>query len=77
MLCCLGPLTLHYRAIHFLFPLGPLASRQGVFAFLKAQVLDLNPLGFGGPTVIVTGLFPGARETRQTDIIVRISAAKL
>jgi len=65
----------HNSAIHFLAPLRPLASRQGVLAFLEAQMLDLDPFSLGGPAVIVAGLLPGAGKARQADVIISISAA--
>jgi len=68
-------LARHYTSVYFLAPLGPLASRQGVLAFLEAQMLALHALRFGRPAVIVTGLVTSTGQARKADVIVFVSAA--
>jgi len=68
-------LARHYTSVYFLAPFRPLASRQGVLAFLKAQMLALHALRFGRPAVIVTGLVTGTGQARKADVIVFVSAA--
>ena len=65
----------NYTSVYFLAPLGPLATRQGVLAFLEAQMLALHALRFGRPAVIVTGLVTGTGQARKADVIVFVSAA--
>ena len=42
----------HNPTANLFLPLGPFATRQGVLAFLHAQMLGLHPLGLGGSCVI-------------------------
>lgn len=39
-------------------------------------MLALDALGFGGPAMVVAGLFPGAGKACQADVIVGIFAAQ-